>query len=150
RAGARTRSTTGGIQGQASVPKRKRRTDYGKLPTEAPNPRAADLETRSISDIVTLLIREERHAQRAVFACRAEIARAVELVVLALRQGGRLFYVGAGTSGRLGALDAAELPPTFGAPPGQIVALLAGGPRAMLRSAEGAEDRGPTAVRRLL
>jgi len=126
-----------------------RRPDYGRLPTEALNPRAVDLELRSLDEIVTLLVREEARSQKAAFACRKEIARAVALVVDALQHGGRLFYVGAGTSGRLGALDAAELPPTFGSDPGQIVALLAGGPRAMLRSAEGAEDRGGTAGRRL-
>jgi N-acetylmuramic acid 6-phosphate etherase len=84
-----------------------------------------------------------------VLACRREIARAAVLVAESLRSGGRLFYAGAGTSGRLGALDAAELPPTFGAPVGQIVALLAGGPRALTRSVEGAEDRSSSAGHRL-
>jgi N-acetylmuramic acid 6-phosphate etherase len=124
-------------------------TDYKRLATEAPNPRARDLEAREIEEIVTLLVREEAHAHRAALKCRKEIARAAALVIEALKGGGRLFYVGAGTSGRLGALDAAELPPTFGSDPGQVVALLAGGPRAMQRSVEGAEDRGHTAARRL-
>jgi N-acetylmuramic acid 6-phosphate etherase len=125
------------------------RPDYARLATEALHPRAADLERRSLEEVVALLVREEAAAARAAFACRREIARAAELVVSALRGGGRLVYVGAGTSGRLGALDAAELPPTFGSDPSQVVALLAGGPRAMLRSVEGAEDRAPTAARRL-
>ncbi len=123
--------------------------DYAKLPTEAPHPRAVDLEARSLDEIVELLISDEARAQKAALACRRQIARAAELVVAALKSGGRLVYAGAGTSGRLGALDAAELPPTFGSQPGQVVALLAGGPRAMLRSAEGAEDRADSAARRI-
>jgi N-acetylmuramic acid 6-phosphate etherase len=119
------------------------------LVTEAVHPRARDLERRPTKEVVSLLLSDELKAQRAAYACAGEIARATELVVGALRGGGRLIYVGAGTSGRLGALDAAELPPTFGSDPRQVVALLAGGPRAMLRSAEGAEDRVATAERRL-
>jgi N-acetylmuramic acid 6-phosphate etherase len=125
------------------------KSDYAKLPTEAPHPDAIDLEERALDEIVALLIADEAKAQRAAFACRREIARAARLVVEALRGGGRLIYAGAGTSGRLGALDAAELPPTFGSQPGHVTALLAGGPRAMLRSIEGAEDRADTAARRL-
>ena len=77
----------------------------------------------------------------AVAAERANVARAVELVVAALAAGGRLFYVGAGTSGRLGVLDAAECPPTFRTDPEQVQAVIAGGERAVFRSQEGAEDR---------
>jgi N-acetylmuramic acid 6-phosphate etherase len=128
---------------------RRRPTDYGRLPTEAANPKAADLELRPVQQIVELLIGEEARAQRAAAACARQIAQAAEIIVAALRDGGRLFYVGAGTSGRLGALDAAELPPTFGSSPGQVIALLAGGARAMLRSVEGAEDRAHTAAARL-
>jgi N-acetylmuramic acid 6-phosphate etherase len=126
-----------------------KRTNYGRLPTEAANPKAVDLELRSVEEIVDLLIAEEARAQKAAASCKKEIARAAQLVVDALRGGGRLFYVGAGTSGRLGALDAAELPPTFGSRPGQVIALLAGGARAMLRSVEGAEDRAQSAALRL-
>jgi N-acetylmuramic acid 6-phosphate etherase len=126
-----------------------RRPDYARLPTEAAHPRAVDLELRGVDEIVTLLIGEEKKAQRAAAACRREIARAAEIVIAQLRAGGRLFYVGAGTSGRLGALDAAELPPTFGSSRKQVIALLAGGARAMLRSVEGAEDRAASAARRL-
>jgi N-acetylmuramic acid 6-phosphate etherase len=123
--------------------------DYGRLPTEAAHPQAADLELRPVEEIVQLLVAEEARAQRAAASCTREIARAAEIVVEALRAGGRLFYVGAGTSGRLGALDAAELPPTFGSQSSQVIALLAGGARAMLRSVEGAEDRAQTAATRL-
>jgi N-acetylmuramic acid 6-phosphate etherase len=129
--------------------KRRRPTDYARLPTEAPHPRALDLESRPLDEIVTLLVGDEQKAPRAALGCRAQIVRAVELVVAALSAGGRLVYVGAGTSGRLGALDAAELPPTFGSSPRQVVAVLAGGSRAMLRSVEGAEDRAAAAARRL-
>ncbi len=128
---------------------RDKRPEYGKLATEAANPRARDLERRSTVEIVNLLAREEGRAPKAVLACKTEIARAADLVANALREGGRLFYAGAGTSGRLGALDAAELPPTFGADPDQAVAVLAGGPRALQRSVEGAEDRVESAARRL-
>jgi N-acetylmuramic acid 6-phosphate etherase len=129
--------------------KKKARPEYGKLATEASHPRAQKLESRSTVDIVALLAHEEGRAPRAVLACKSEIARAADLVAQAMRAGGRLFYAGAGTSGRLGALDAAELPPTFGADPAQAVAVLAGGPRALQRSVEGAEDRADSAARRL-
>jgi N-acetylmuramic acid 6-phosphate etherase len=125
------------------------RPDYGRLPTEAIHPKTRDLELRSVDEIVDLLISEEARAQKAAAACKKEIARAAEIIVASLRGGGRLFYVGAGTSGRLGALDAAELPPTFGSSPKQVIAILAGGARAMLRSVEGAEDRAHTAAGRL-
>jgi N-acetylmuramic acid 6-phosphate etherase len=129
--------------------RKRKRPDYARLATEAPHPKAAQLETLSSEEIVTLLLAEERRAQKAAFGARKEIARAVDRVVAALRAGGRLFYVGAGTSGRLGALDAAELPPTFGSSPGQVVAVVAGGPRALRRSVEGAEDRPQHAAQRL-
>jgi N-acetylmuramic acid 6-phosphate etherase len=129
--------------------KRRGRCDYAKLATEAPHPKSAQLETLSLDEIVTLLLNEEKRAQKAAFAARHDIAVAAERVAVALRSGGRLFYVGAGTSGRLGALDAAELPPTFGSSPAQVIAVVAGGPRALTRSVEGAEDRAAAATRRL-
>lgn len=129
--------------------RRAKRPDYAKLPTEALHPRAAGLEDYPTEEVVALLLAEEKEAQRAAYGARHEIARAVEQVTAALRQGGRLIYVGAGTSGRLGALDAAELPPTFGSAPTQVLAVVAGGPRALQRSIEGAEDRAPQAARRL-
>ncbi len=127
----------------------RKRPDYARLVTEAPHPKSAHLETLSSEEIVTLLLTEERRAQAAAYAARKEIARAVERVTAALRAGGRLFYVGAGTSGRLGALDAAELPPTFGSSPAQVIAVVAGGSRALSRSVEGAEDRPQRAAERL-
>jgi N-acetylmuramic acid 6-phosphate etherase len=128
---------------------KRRRPDYATLPTEAPHPRSSTLETHSLEDVVALMLHEEKRAQQGAWSARKEIARAAASVAEHLRAGGRLFYVGAGTSGRLGALDAAELPPTFGSRPEQVVALLAGGPRALQRSVEGAEDRAHTAARRL-
>ena len=127
----------------------RKRPDYARLLTEAPHPKSAQLETLSSEELVTLLVGEERRAQQAAFAARKEIARAADRVIAALRAGGRLFYVGAGTSGRLGALDAAELPPTFGSSPAQVVAVVAGGARALSRSVEGAEDRSQKAAQRL-
>ena len=126
-----------------------KRPDYARLATEAPHPKSAQLERLSSEEIVTLLLAEEKRAQKAAFGARKEIARAVDRVTAALRAGGRLFYVGAGTSGRLGALDAAELPPTFGSSPAQVVAVVAGGARALSRSVEGAEDRSQKAAQRL-
>ena len=123
--------------------------DYARLLTEAPHPTSAQLETLSSEELVTLLVGEERRAQQAAFGARKEIARAADCVIAALRAGGRLFYVGAGTSGRLGALDAAELPPTFGSSPAQVIAVVAGGSRALSRSVEGAEDRPQKAAQRL-
>lgn len=90
--------------------------------------------------VIALLHSEDLRAVRAVGQVRAAIARGAELIAQALRDGGRLIYVGAGTSGRLGALDAAECPPTFGTAPGQVVALIAGGPKALTQAVEGAED----------
>src|SRR5258708_7336206 len=99
---------------------KRRRTDYATLPTEAPHPRSSSLEEDALEDVVALLLQEEKRAQRGAWAARKEIARAARRVAEGLRAGGRLFYVGAGTSGRLGALDAAELPPTFGSRPDQV------------------------------
>lgn len=91
-------------------------------------------------ELVRLMGDENRRAVEAVDAEAASIARAVELVEVAFGRGGRLFYVGAGSSGRLGVLDAAEMPPTFGTDPEQVQGLIAGGPEALVRAREGAED----------
>jgi N-acetylmuramic acid 6-phosphate etherase len=91
-------------------------------------------------EIVDLINAEDRTVPEAVARCREAIARAIALAVDAFRRGGRLVYVGAGTSGRLGVLDAAECPPTFGTPPEMVVAVIAGGNAALVKSAEGAED----------
>jgi N-acetylmuramic acid 6-phosphate etherase len=116
-------------------------TDFAALATEAPHPRGAALHRRSTAAVVRLLLEEEQKSQAAALRAQGAIARAAELVATALERGGRLIYVGAGTSGRLGALDAAELPPTFGLDPARAVAVLAGGPAALRRAVEGAEDR---------
>jgi N-acetylmuramic acid 6-phosphate etherase len=95
----------------------------------------------STREVVDLLHQEDRRAVRAAGRVRGAIARGAEMIAQALMAGGRLVYVGAGTSGRLGALDAAECPPTFGTSAAQVVALIAGGPRALTEAIEGAEDR---------
>lgn len=113
---------------------------FAQATTEQRNPRSRGLDRRSIPQLVDLFIREERHVEKALAAQRRQIAQAATLVAKRLGQGGRLFYVGAGTSGRLGVVDASEMPPTFNAPPEQIQAVMAGGPAAVFRSQEGVED----------
>ena len=108
--------------------------------TERRNPRTRDIDRATAAEIVELINAEDAQVPAAVAAARAELARAIELLEAAFRAGGRLFYVGAGTSGRLGVLDAAECPPTFGTPPEMVTGLIAGGARALVRSVEGAED----------
>lgn len=99
------------------------------------------LDAMSITDAVALMNAQDRLALEAVASQQAAIAAAIELVVAALRAGGRLIYVGAGTSGRLGVLDAAECPPTFRTDPKMVQGIIAGGERAMFRAQEGVEDR---------
>jgi N-acetylmuramic acid 6-phosphate etherase len=108
--------------------------------TERRNPRTLGIDAASPLDIVDLIGAEDAGVPAAVARAREPLARAVELAERALRAGGRLIYVGAGTSGRLGVLDAAECPPTFGTPPGMVVGVIAGGAEALVRSVEGAED----------
>jgi len=108
--------------------------------TERRNPRTAAIDRATAAEIVDLIAAEDAGVPAAVANARGEIARAVELIEAAFRAGGRLLYVGAGTSGRLGVLDAAECPPTFGSDPDMVVGIIAGGFKAMLRSVEGAED----------
>lgn len=108
--------------------------------TERRNPRSGHLDTLPPAGIVDLINAEDAGVAPAVARAGPEIARTIELVERAFRAGGRLVYVGAGTSGRLGVLDAAECPPTYGTPPGMVVAVIAGGSEALVRSVEGAED----------
>jgi len=110
------------------------------LLTEQRNPRSVRLDALSALEIVELINSEDRTVADAVSRERGSIARAAELVANSLRDGGRLIYVGAGTSGRLGVLDAAECPPTFGTDPGMVVGIIAGGHGALVRAKEGAED----------
>jgi len=108
--------------------------------TERRNPRTAAIDTASALEVVDLIAAEDATVPGAVAGARQEIARTIELIEAAFRAGGRLCYVGAGTSGRLGVLDAAECPPTFGTDPAMVLGIIAGGQRAMFRSVEGAED----------
>jgi N-acetylmuramic acid 6-phosphate etherase len=108
--------------------------------TEHRNPRTAAIDVATPLAIVDLIGAEDAGVPAAVARARPEIARAIELLETAFRAGGRLVYVGAGTSGRLGVLDAAECPPTFGTPPEMVIAVIAGGAQALVRSIEGAED----------
>ncbi|MBA3272539.1 MAG: N-acetylmuramic acid 6-phosphate etherase [Chthoniobacterales bacterium] len=108
--------------------------------TEQRNARSLNLDQLSTREIVELFVQEEACVQEALGAAAAQIAEATELVANTLRTGGRLFYVGAGTSGRLGVLDATEMPPTFGTTPEMVQGIIAGGAAALTRSVEGAED----------
>ena len=119
--------------------------------TEAPNPRTSDIDTLSSLEIVTLINDEDARVAGAVRAQLPEIAHAVDAIVGRLQRGGRLFYFGAGTSGRLGVLDASEMPPTFSVPRDLVQGWIAGGDSALRRSAEAAEDdaaAGAQAVRK--
>src|SRR5947199_3458731 len=107
---------------------------------EQRNPRSENLEKLSPRELVELFIEEEKFVQEALRDVTADLVRAVEIVTESLRNGGRLFYVGAGSSGRIGVLDASEIPPTFGASPDLVQGLIAGGVTALYRSGEGAED----------
>ncbi len=109
--------------------------------TERRNPKTADIDLADALEIIDLINAEDRTVAAAVHAQREPIAAALTTAEHVLRAGGRLFYVGAGTSGRLGVLDASEIPPTFGAPPDLVQGIIAGGTAALTRSQEGAEDR---------
>ncbi|AFZ51040.1 N-acetylmuramic acid 6-phosphate etherase [Dactylococcopsis salina] len=113
----------------------------GHLLTEQNNPNSLNLDQLSSLEIVELFNREDANTLQAINNAREQIAAAIDLTSVALKQGGRLFYVGAGTSGRLGVLDAAECPPTFCTPPSLVQGIIAGGERALVESSEGLEDR---------
>src|SRR3954452_1211670 len=125
----RTRITT-------TIPER-----MSHMTTEARNPASDKIDTLSPLEIVRLMNAEDARVAEAVGREAEAIAGAVEVIADRLRGGGRLIYVGAGTSGRLGVLDASECPPTFSTPPEMVVGLIAGGPPALTRAVEGAEDR---------
>lgn len=116
-------------------------SDRGHLLTEQANPASQALDQLSPLELVDLFNQEDQHCLAAVAQAREAIAQAIEYAAQAIAQGGRLFYIGAGTSGRLGVLDAAECPPTFCSDPEQVQGILAGGSAAMFRSSEGLEDR---------
>ena len=108
--------------------------------TERRNPNTRDIDVASSIALVDLIAREDAGVPGAVSLARESVSQAIDLVEGAFRSGGRLLYIGAGTSGRLGVLDAAECPPTFGTPPEMVVGIIAGGARALVKAVEGAED----------
>jgi N-acetylmuramic acid 6-phosphate etherase len=114
--------------------------ELSKLTTEQRNPHSMDIDARSTEEILKIINDEDKTVPYAVEKELLYIAQAVELIVKALKSGGRLLYFGAGTSGRLGVVDASECPPTFGTPYGMIEGYIAGGKEAMFRAQEGAED----------
>ena len=120
---------------------RARFDEFARLATEQRNPRTFDLDTLDVPGILRRISTEDHAVPAAVARELPWIAKAVELVVASFREGGRLFYVGAGTSGRLGVLDASECPPTFGSSPEMVQGVMAGGIGALVRAVEGAEDR---------
>lgn len=126
-----------------------RRIDYAKLTTEKPNPASRALDQLTTRQILSLMTQEDQRIPRAVRSAHAAMGRAVDWMAQSLRAGGRLFFVGAGTSGRLGVMEAAECPPTFNTPPGKVQAIMAGGRAAVFRSQEGAEDRSADARRQI-
>ncbi|MBN1212955.1 MAG: N-acetylmuramic acid 6-phosphate etherase, partial [candidate division Zixibacteria bacterium] len=128
-------------------------TDYKKmiahlkhLDTEQVNPRTTDLDRLSALQIVEKINTEDRRVAEVVAEALPPIALAAETFAAVLRKGGRVFYIGAGTSGRLGVLDAAECPPTFGTDPEQIIGLISGGRETLVLSREGAEDNRAAAI----
>jgi N-acetylmuramic acid 6-phosphate etherase len=130
------------------IPDRKRRLTEGRQ-TEQRNPGSRNLDRMTAIQIVRLMSREDRKVPTAVARELPAIAQAVEAIVQRIENGGRLIYVGAGSSGRIATLDASECPPTFGTPPELVQALIAGGKRAMTQAVEGAEDHWGEAVRDL-
>lgn len=125
------------------------RNDRSLLTTETPNRNSRDLDRRSIREVLEIIHGEDRKVAEAVGRILGKVERVVEMAVKCVAGGGRVFYVGAGTSGRLGALDAAECPPTFSVPTTWFQGIIAGGRRALTRSIEGAEDSAEAAVQDL-
>ncbi len=115
--------------------------------TEQRNPRSRDIDRRPAREVVRIINEEDRTVAEAVGAETEALARGVRLLVETFRHGGRLFYVGAGTSGRLGVLDAAEMPPTYGTDPEMVQGIIAGGYEALVRAREGAEDHAEDGAR---
>lgn len=123
------------------VKKSARSTHYARLPTEQPNPRTQKIDRLPITKILEIINQEDTVVPRAVRRVLPSVAQGVRMIVNRLKEGGRLFFAGAGTSGRLGILEAAECPPTFNTSPSLVQAIMAGGKKAVFRSQEGAEDR---------
>lgn len=114
--------------------------NFSKLITEARNPSSIDIDLKSTDDIVQIFNDENRHVLAAVESESSSIVQGADLITTVFREGGKLFYIGAGTSGRLGVLDASECPPTFSTDPSMVQGIIAGGDRALRQSVEGAED----------
>jgi N-acetylmuramic acid 6-phosphate etherase len=114
--------------------------ELARATTEQVNPRSSEIEQMSAREMVDLFVREEVYVADAIAAQSEQIAGAIEVIATSFKNDGRLFYIGAGTSGRLGTLDASEIPPTFGEPPHRVQAIIAGGVIALHSSVEGAED----------
>ena len=114
--------------------------DLSKLTTEQRNPKTMDIDRMSALEIATVMNECDHDVATAVKTVLPEIAKAIEMAAQSLKNGGRIIYLGAGTSGRLGILDAVECPPTFGVPDDMVVGLIAGGKKAFLKAEEGAED----------
>ncbi|MGQ4647697.1 N-acetylmuramic acid 6-phosphate etherase [Lyngbya aestuarii] len=115
--------------------------ERGHLLTEQANPNSQDLDQLTSLELVELFNQEDQQTLKAISSAKTQLAQAIDYTTSALEQGGRLFYIGAGTSGRLGVLDAAECPPTFCTPPELVQGIIAGGAGALVRSSEGLEDR---------
>ena len=122
------------------------RVELSNLTTEASNPRTVELDAMSTLEVVAAINDEDHLVAAAVRMALSDIAKAIDAIVPRLHKGGRLIYVGAGTSGRLGVLDAVECPPTFSSDPSQVCGLIAGGERAFVQAVEGAEDDPQLAV----
>ncbi|MBC5737625.1 N-acetylmuramic acid 6-phosphate etherase [Pseudoflavonifractor sp. BIOML-A6] len=145
KAAPRFRTGGGGRhQGRAALRQRKEnhvlKLNLDQMTTEKRNQSTMDLDTMTPLEVVTAMNREDAKVPLAIEPLLPRIAQAVEWAIRSLEQGGRVFYMGAGTSGRLGVLDAAECPPTFGVSPDLIVGLIAGGESAFIKAVEGAED----------
>lgn len=121
--------------------------NYRKLPTEQRNPLSESLDALSIEKIVELMNRENGEISRMIRKVEKDISEAIRLIVRQIRSGGRIFFIGAGTSGRLGVIESAEMPPTFSTPPSLVQAIMSGGKKAVFRSQEGAEDNRKEAKR---
>jgi N-acetylmuramic acid 6-phosphate etherase len=134
-------------EAEGKAPARMERTSLDPRLTEQRNPRSAHIDELSTLEIVDLINAEDRGVAQAVGREREALARAVDLIVDCMHAGGRLFYVGAGTSGRLGVLDAAEIPPTYRTDPEMVQGIIAGGAATLVRAQEGAEDDRAAAVR---
>jgi len=133
-------SSGGNVEADSSVPQLPSLESLKLSPTEQRNPRSTNLDKLSLAEAIVLMLGEDKKIPRAILAERKKIERAVDFIVRAFRQDGRLFYVGAGTSGRLGVLDASECPPTFRTHPESVQGIIAGGQRALWEAVEGAED----------